>query len=56
MPSHWPGNFSSTSFGGISPSFWPCRITSVVCFKHARDLVQPGNVILVVLHRIEAAR
>src|SRR5438552_2572269 len=31
MPSHWPGNLSSTSLGGISPSFSPWRITSVVC-------------------------
>src|SRR5437762_12522472 len=30
MPSHWPGNLSSTRLGGISPSFSPWRITSVV--------------------------
>src|SRR2546430_830492 len=31
MPSHWPGNLSSTTLDGISPSFSPWRITSVFC-------------------------
>ena len=53
IPSHCTGIFSSRKRTGINLSRIPARNTSRGLVQSARNLPQPRDVILVVLHRIE---